>query len=149
MPDELLGHDPTPTPPHPLVAQSDKLDEEIGHNGVMQAMQRDQARHASVVRRLNVIVLVLMVVIGVMIYALFGIAHNASQLEGERRARHVFCLETNSNNAEARTVLINAFPDSDISVRTIAGLLFPTRDCTQDPPIVVDTVAVSNLPAPP
>lgn len=150
MSDPTLGVDPTPTPPHPLVAQSDALDVELNHSGIADALKADRKRQASFARRITIVVLVMLVQNLVVVYALFGIAHNAGQIEGERRARHVFCIETNFNNAEARTALINAFPTArdPAVIRNIAGLLFPTRDCSQDPPIVIDTIDVSPLPVP-
>lgn len=146
------GIDPTPTPPHPLVVASEALDAAVANSGgLLEVLRRDQKRQRAVMRRVNVVVGVLVVAVLVLIYALSGIAHNASQIENERRARHVFCTETNFNNALARVALIDQFPDvvDAATLNKIAALLFPTRDCTQDPPVVIGTVEIGVLPPSP
>lgn len=146
------GIDPHPTPPHLLVEQSHALDAVVDNGGgLMEVLQRDQRRQAAVMRRFNIVLGVLVVVIVVVIYSQVRIAHNASQIENERHARHVFCIETNFNNSEARVVLVNAFPAASdpALVRRIAADLFPIRDCSKDPPITINTIPVGDLPDPP
>lgn len=146
------GTDPTPTPPHLLVEQSHVLDAQVdGDGGLIEVLQRDQLRQRAVMRRINAVLAVLIVVTVVVIFALFSISENANRIENERRARHVFCEETNVNNAEARVALVHAFPaaSNPALIRQLASDLFPIRDCTKDPPVTIDTVSVGVLPAPP
>lgn len=146
------GVDPTPTPPHPLVIASEALDAAVADSGgLLEVLQRDQKHRRAEMRRINVVVGVLVIAVVVLIFALFKISENSNQIESAKRARHVFCLETNSNNSEARVVLVKAFPaaSNPALVRQIAADLFPIRDCTKDPPLTIDTVSVGVLPAPP
>jgi hypothetical protein len=145
------GVDPHPTPAHQLVTKSDALDAAMDQDPLFAGLRADQVRTRALAKRTMTLSVVQLVAGLVLVYALHGVAANASRLTAEKRARHVFCVDTNMNNAVSRVALVSAFPDAPdpVALQLFAQTLFPIRDCTKDPPIVIDTIAPGVIPAPP